>query len=148
MRSFCSSQSSLGFRLKQPSEPCDQVQAPASNATTSTHKDDLRLRPYQSRLELTSWPIEETLVRQPVRVLDDGKHQTGRRANTRHEPKRNEEADGHSLRRAGALLVLLLYPEEHPLGKKRDGILSSVINFFLPNLISASVFPTMIKSLR
>ena len=69
------------------------IRAAASNATTSTRKDDLRLRPYQSRLEATSRPTEETLVRQPVRVLDDGKHQTGRKANTRQGPKWMEEAD-------------------------------------------------------
>ena len=38
-------------------------------------------------------PTEKTLVQQPVRVLDDGKHQTGRRANARHGPKWMEEAD-------------------------------------------------------
>ena len=47
---------------------------------------------------------EETLVRQPVRVLDDGKHQTGRRANTRHGPKWVEEAD------------VTLYAEQCPAG--------------------------------
>ena len=60
---------------------------------TSTRKDDLLLRPYQSWLEATSRPTEETLVRLPVRVLDDCKHQTGRRANTRHGPRWMEEAD-------------------------------------------------------
>ena len=33
------------------------------------------------------------MVRQPVRVLDNGKHQIGRRANTRHGTKWMEEAD-------------------------------------------------------
>ena len=80
------------------------VRASALNATTSTRKDDLRLRPYQSRLEATSWPTEETLVRQPVRVLDDGKHQTGWRANTRHGPKWTEKAD------------VTLYAEQCPAG--------------------------------
>ena len=80
------------------------VSAPVSNATTSTRKDDLRLWPCQSRLEATSWPTEETYVRQPVRFLDDGKHETGRRANTHHVPKWMEEAD------------ITLYTEQRPAG--------------------------------
>ena len=74
------------------------ARAPATSATTSTLKDDLLLRFYRSSLKATSWPTEETVVRQPVRVLDDGKHQTGRRANTRHGPKWMEEADVKELK--------------------------------------------------
>ena len=71
---------------------------PATNATTSTRKDDLLLRFYRSWLKATSWPTEETVVGLPVRVLDDDKHQTGRRANTRHGPKWMEEVDVKELK--------------------------------------------------
>ena len=102
MRSFCSSQSSLGFRLKQPSEPYDGSGTsfechhiyPQKRSTTSTLSKSVG-----SNLAAT----EETLVRQPVRVLDDGK-QTGRRANARHGPKWMEEAD------------ITLYVEQRPPG--------------------------------
>ncbi|XP_065566282.1 uncharacterized protein LOC136031025 [Artemia franciscana] len=63
--------------------------APASNAATSTRKDALQFR----RLEATSRLTEETFVPQLVRVLDDGKHQTGRSENIHYVPKRMKEAD-------------------------------------------------------
>jgi len=101
------------------------VWASASNATTSTRKDDLRLRPYQSWLEATSRQTEETLIRQPIRVFNDGKPQTGRRANTRHGLKWLEEAD------------VALYAEQCPAGDLSQVSLS---NPFQINIREGHVF--------
>ena len=99
----CNPQENKFISWKEPNEEGgptivqlrQQWEASAAHKAVSvfdSSKDDLRLRPYQSWLEATTWPTEETLVWQSLRVLDDNKHQTGRRANTRHGPKQMEEA--------------------------------------------------------
>ena len=104
MRSFCSSQGSLGFQLKQPSEPYDGLGIllripPHLPAKMIYDFNPIKVgwkRPHGRPKKRWSDSLSE--------FLTIGKHQTGRRANTRQGPKWMEEAD------------VTLYAEQCPAG--------------------------------
>ena len=63
------------------------------NAPAFTRKDDLRLQPKRSSLELTLWPTKDMMVWQPVWVSGDGKYQTEWSKSDHTGPKRMEKVE-------------------------------------------------------